>query len=109
MKHTAVRKKAPVENSAIINNVLALAKEGEERLLIDTRGAARLTGMSPGFYRKQRHLGRGPEFVRLGKVVRYLPSSLLAWVKENTVSPQTDVPTRTDTSIGSTTLSRGQR
>lgn len=48
--------------------------------LLDTRDVAKLFGMSEVTLRKWRIKGDGPRFVRLGRAVRYLRSSVDAWM-----------------------------
>jgi predicted DNA-binding transcriptional regulator AlpA len=51
-----------------------------EPLLVSTREAARLLGLSTSLLEKLRHYRRpGPRFVRVGRAVRYAPSDLRAW------------------------------
>jgi predicted DNA-binding transcriptional regulator AlpA len=49
--------------------------------------AAALLGLSVAALRQWRHRGRGPNFMRFGRAVRYLPSDLDAFIRKSTVTP----------------------
>jgi hypothetical protein len=57
------------------------------RLLLDTRAAAGVLYVSPGYLEQLRTLGGGPQFLKLpgrgkaGYIVRYSRDSLEAWVR----------------------------
>lgn len=51
--------------------------------LLTVDEAAQRLSISASYLNKLRCFGGGPIFVRLGKAVRYLPSDLDAWIKEN--------------------------
>ena len=54
------------------------------------RQAARYLGVSPDtlrIWRQRKHRARGPAFVRLGRIVRYLRGDLDAWLAANRVDP----------------------
>lgn len=53
---------------------------------LDTGSAAKVLNCSKSFLEKKRTTGGGPEFVKLGGLVRYRQSRLLAYAEGNTVS-----------------------
>ena len=53
------------------------------KTLLTVDEAAQRLSISASYLNKLRCFGGGPVFVRLGKAVRYLPSDLDTWVKEN--------------------------
>ena len=54
--------------------------KGEQRLL-NTEEAAYLLGLSPRTLERFRVHGGGPEFVKLGRSVRYMASALQQWLQ----------------------------
>jgi len=54
------------------------------------RDAAAYIGTSVAFLRKLRQEGRGPDYVKLGRSVRYLIHALDAFLAAHTVSPKAD-------------------
>ncbi len=58
----------------------------QEPMLYDTKAAAAVLSVSPGFLEQLRVIGGGPDFIKVkgrgrhGFVVRYTPDSLRAWV-----------------------------
>jgi hypothetical protein len=52
--------------------------------LLRTREAARLLGLSASFLNQRRVKGGGPPFRKIGKIVLYDPTELLAWAKAYT-------------------------
>jgi predicted DNA-binding transcriptional regulator AlpA len=55
------------------------ASAGE--VLLSTKEAARLLGMSKSWLDKRRLNGDGPPYVKLGHSVRYSPAVLQQWMK----------------------------
>lgn len=55
-----------------------------ERAITEIEAAERL-GLSIKTLRAWRCRGRGPQFVRFGRSVRYFPSDLDAFIKKNTI------------------------
>jgi len=51
-----------------------------ERPLMNERAAAAQLGLAVRTVQKMRHQGRGPKFLKLGRVIRYEPSELRAWI-----------------------------
>jgi len=56
-----------------------------ESSLMDPYSAARWLNLSPGHLMNMRSTGIGPDFVRLGRSVRYRLSDLEAWVENGRV------------------------
>lgn len=54
---------------------------------LSTAEAALYLDMSPQWLEKARHLGYGPPFVKLAKMVRYKRSALDEWMSKYTVQP----------------------
>lgn len=52
-----------------------------------------ITGLTPEQLAQLRWRGGGPRFVKLGRQVRYTPTSIEEWVRENTYE-RTDRPDR---------------
>lgn len=48
---------------------------------LDERQAARLLALSPKTLEKMRALGSGPDFVRVGRLVRYPRTKVLEWAR----------------------------
>jgi len=49
--------------------------------LLRTSDAAKRLGVSASYLEKRRHLGDGPEYVKLGRVVAYREDDLASWVQ----------------------------
>lgn len=49
-------------------------------LMLTTRQAADQLGLDPSQLHRWRRRGTGPQYVRLGRTVRYHPDALTAWV-----------------------------
>lgn len=54
---------------------------------ICTKRAARRIGVTPRTLEQWRHLGKGPPFLRIGRMIRYLPQEVDAWVKSMRFEP----------------------
>jgi predicted DNA-binding transcriptional regulator AlpA len=50
-------------------------------VLYNTEDAAQLLGLAPGSLNNMRAKGLGPTFVKLGSLVRYRDSDLVAWIE----------------------------
>lgn len=48
--------------------------------LMTTREAARMLGLSESTLEKSRASGAGPEFVKIGRSIRYHPVAVRAWI-----------------------------
>jgi hypothetical protein len=59
--------------------------------LVDEFEYSRLTGESVGIARKNRFLGRGCQFVKLGNLVRYRPADIRAYISQN-LKPTSSMP-----------------
>jgi hypothetical protein len=57
-----------------------------EQLLNDEQTAAVL-GVAPTTLPAWRHYGRGPDYIKVGKLVRYTPSKIRAWLDKQNVDP----------------------
>jgi predicted DNA-binding transcriptional regulator AlpA len=53
--------------------------------LLDSKEAAKLLGCTEGALALWRRERRGPSFVRLGRLVRYLQGDLIDWVESRKV------------------------
>lgn len=53
--------------------------------LLSPNEAARILGVTEAALSRFRYEGRGPAFVRVGKLVRYSREDLMAWIKGQTV------------------------
>lgn len=51
--------------------------------LLNTKEAAKFLSISQAYLVKLRLTGNGPEFIKLGRSVRYSICSLEAWIQEN--------------------------
>ncbi len=58
-----------------------------EALLNETQAATYLN-MKKGWLQKQRHFGKGPPYIFVGRSIRYRPSELEKYLAENTVTPR---------------------
>lgn len=59
---------------------------------INDRAAAKHLGVSSGYLRKLRRLGKGPKFYRVGgRLVRYRVSDLSAWASNHAIVPSHEV------------------
>ena len=52
----------------------------ESQNLLDSNQVADMIGIRPDTLRQYRHLGTGPAFVKLGRLVRYKPDTVLEWI-----------------------------
>jgi predicted DNA-binding transcriptional regulator AlpA len=59
---------------------------GSSPILLDEVGIERLTGISKHQLRALRGAGRGPNLVRVGRLVKYRLADVERWLSENTVS-----------------------
>ena len=65
-------------------------KGGENSMkLINEKQAAEMFGCTASTFRKWRLQGKGPAFCRVGRLVRYSESDLLAYLEDNRVEPMT--------------------
>jgi hypothetical protein len=60
-----------------------LVREALADELLTTAEASASTGLTEAWLRKQRSLGRGPGFVRVGGCVRYVRTWLQRWLEAN--------------------------
>jgi excisionase family DNA binding protein len=58
---------------------------------LDTHEAARRTGLASSTLRKLRLTGEGPQFMKLGRAVRYREADLDAWLDERTVLSTSEI------------------
>lgn len=54
--------------------------------LLDSKAAAAFLGCSEWSLAEWRCTGAGPQFVRVGRLIRYTPGALQAWIERNTFS-----------------------
>ena len=65
-----------------------------EKLVVNTKQAADMLGMSVRFLEVLRYQGGGPAFVKLGERVRYRVQDIEAWVEERVRTSTADTGTR---------------
>ena len=53
-----------------------------DNLLLNTKETADLCGLKPETLRQMRMVGTGPSFLKVGRLVRYRPETVAAWVAE---------------------------
>ncbi|HUY39798.1 MAG TPA: helix-turn-helix domain-containing protein [Candidatus Binataceae bacterium] len=58
---------------------------------LDERQVAALLGISLSSLQQWRHRRQGPEFMRVGRLVRYRRSAIEQWLDSRTVRPTTQV------------------
>jgi len=69
-------RKPAIQNSLEINQIQPIARD---EIFLDDRTLATRWGCSPKTLRNQRSLGKGCRFTRLGRLVRYRLSDVLAF------------------------------
>ena len=67
-------------------NVTVSPKAGTIEPLLPPREAAKILNVSTSWLAKSRLSGEGPRFVKIGRAVRYLESSLREYIKGRTRS-----------------------
>lgn len=55
-----------------------------DQQLLDTAGAAKFIGLSVWWLVKARSNGTGPNFIKIGRAVRYSKASLIDFIKRHT-------------------------
>ena len=65
----------------------AIAGSTVIELLLDPEAAAKILGVSTSWLAKGRVYGYGPEFIEIGRSIRYSPSGLLSYVAARTRKP----------------------
>ncbi len=68
--------------------------------IITEREAAKLAGWSCDALIKWRREGRGPQYIRVGRSIRYRLSDLLDWIEEHTVKHVSSSPAASGPSSG---------
>ena len=63
----------------------------ESNALLTEVAAARILKLSIRTLQAWRCRGIGPDFIRVGRAIRYRHSDLMDWLKRNTVSPASTV------------------
>ena len=53
----------------------------DESMLLNTDQAAQRLGLSPRTLERYRVTGEGPEYLKIGRAVRYIASALERWLK----------------------------
>ena len=64
----------------------------EPCVLLTTKEAAHVLGLSPAMLERLRWMRQGPPFIRptgFGRAVRYLRQDLIKWIEQNRVEPPT--------------------
>lgn len=74
------RNHAPERCSA---HVKQASQDEAGKALLCTKQVARLTGLSPSFFEKGRTYGYGPNYVRLGRAIRYRQGDVQKWMDSN--------------------------
>ena len=81
--------KSPVDSPTYIRYIMgSQAKTGEhmsdqpQKLLLDTKEAARRMRISYSQLSRMRLEGKGPPSIKFGKVYRYRPEAIEAWLTE---------------------------
>ncbi|WP_025323480.1 helix-turn-helix transcriptional regulator [Deferrisoma camini] len=70
------------------HNETPTSETATNNLLVDQDRAAEILGLkNSGTLANWRSMRKGPRYVRLGRLVRYRVSDLLAWLDEQTVDP----------------------
>lgn len=60
----------------------------EQRIeYVDTKWVARATGIPENTWRWWVHNGQGPRHYKVGRLVRYKPDEVLAWIESQAVQP----------------------
>ncbi|MCL2532546.1 MAG: helix-turn-helix domain-containing protein [Nocardiaceae bacterium] len=54
--------------------------------LLSSAQAAEILAVTPSHLRQMRHMGRGPAYIKEGKLVRYEPAALAAWIESRRIS-----------------------
>jgi predicted DNA-binding transcriptional regulator AlpA len=67
-----------------------MATEQEQLLLLNERETARRLAISAALLRKWRRLGEGPQYVRLGRVIRYDCKTVEEYVRAHAVALTTE-------------------
>jgi hypothetical protein len=71
--------------SPMMADVHAHARTSPERLVYNTKQAARLLGISTSALNSWRRFGRGPDFIKFGVLVRYSLADIERWLASNRV------------------------
>jgi predicted DNA-binding transcriptional regulator AlpA len=77
----------PHSEASVRNGILAMnngQQQSFERLLNDHEVAARI-GVSVATVRRWRLLGTGPQYLKIGALVRYRPQAIVAWLDNRPV------------------------
>ncbi len=59
----------------------------ENRNLLNEEQAAERLGVKVKTMQQWRHFGRGPKYVKVGRLVKYQPADIEAYIKSRTVNP----------------------
>lgn len=59
----------------------------EDRNLLNEKQAAERLGVAVKTMQQWRHFGRGPKYVKVGRLAKYQPSDIDAYIKSRTVNP----------------------
>jgi hypothetical protein len=62
------------------------APRADARLVYDSRTAAKLLGISVSILNSWRQTGEGPDYIKVGTLVRYHPDDLQRWLAANRVA-----------------------
>lgn len=68
---------------------LIATKQSPDDPLLDTAQLTELTGTTAEFWGNLRTKGGGPEFIKVGRLVRYRKSAVERWFDERTVQSTT--------------------
>ncbi|MBI4768148.1 MAG: helix-turn-helix domain-containing protein [Deltaproteobacteria bacterium] len=60
----------------------------EEIKYLNDVETAKIAGLSPQTLRNWRQLGRGPNYIKLGRSVRYSLTDLISWLESHKIRPE---------------------
>ena len=56
--------------------------------IYDDKGAADYVGLKPPTMRKRRREGKGPAYLKIGRLVRYRERDLVEFLEQNLIKPE---------------------
>ena len=59
-----------------------------ENQVVDERKAAEILGRAIQTLRNDRHLRKGPAYIKMGRSIRYQVSDLLDYIEKNRIDPE---------------------
>jgi predicted DNA-binding transcriptional regulator AlpA len=64
----------------------AIGHDSPDERLVSAKEAARILGVHPNTLCKWRIYGRGPQFIKVGRRIRYSTNKISTWMSERTYS-----------------------